>query len=225
MKSKLKGWIGEKKSAFYMWFSLNKKTYFRFHNIILPSNNGTTQIDHLIVSKYGLFIIETKNRKGWIFGSTDQQNWTQVIFDQKYSFQNPLRQTFRQKKVLKEFLNINEDEIKTVIFFNGRCTFKTPMPENVIKSRLGRYIKNNRHIIVTQNEVDRIVNDLNQYISGSNLKNIDHIESLTLRHNSNTVCPKCGGGLVVRTARKGQSSGNRFLGCKNYPKCKFTKKI
>lgn len=41
-----------------------KKTYHRFHNLIIPSRNGTTQIDHVVISPYGVFIIETKNMGG-----------------------------------------------------------------------------------------------------------------------------------------------------------------
>ena len=130
----LRGWIGEKKTTFKMWLSLDAKTYRRFHNVIIPSKNGTTQIDHLLVSPYGLFIVETKNKKGWIFGSENQPKWTQTLYRKKYSFQNPLRQTFRQKKILSEFLNLNESIIHTIVYFVGDCSFKTPLPANVIRS-------------------------------------------------------------------------------------------
>ena len=95
-----RGWIGEQKTRFYLWLSLRNKTYCKFNNLILPSTNGTTQIDHLIVSVFGLFIVETKNKKGWIFGSDQQDFWTQIIYAKKHSFQNPLRQVYRQKKIL-----------------------------------------------------------------------------------------------------------------------------
>jgi len=62
-----------------MWLWLRNKSYRRFHNVILPSHNGTTQKDHLIISFYGLFIVETKNKKGWIFGSEEKAKWTQSI--------------------------------------------------------------------------------------------------------------------------------------------------
>ena len=92
-----------------------------------------------------MFIVETKNRKGWIFGSEKQPSWTQSIYGRKYSFQNPLRQTFRQKKILSDFLNLAESNIHTVIYFVGDCKFKTPLPDNVIKSGVGRYIKRFRN--------------------------------------------------------------------------------
>ena len=219
----LRGWFGEKKTTFNMWLSLDKDVYRRFHNLIIPSKNGTTQLDHLLVSPYGLFIVETKNKKGWIFGSGDQSKWTQSIYGKKYSFQNPLRQTFRQKKVLSEYLGVDESIIRTVVFFVGDCKFKTRLPENVLNSRLGKYIKQFKDPIIDHLEIDRIVVQLQRHVLESSLTNKDHIRSLRERHSSTTVCPKCGSNLVERTARKGPKEGLKFLGCENYPRCRFTK--
>lgn len=51
-----KGWFGEKKTAFSMWLFFSNKHYTKFHDIILPSSNGTSQIDHIVISQYGLFM-------------------------------------------------------------------------------------------------------------------------------------------------------------------------
>lgn len=220
-----RGWIGEQKTKFYLWLSLRNKAYCKFNNIILPSTNGTTQIDHLIVSVFGLFIVETKNKKGWIFGSDQQDFWTQIIYAKKYTFQNPLRQVYRQKKILSEFLNIDEPKIHTVIYFAGNCKFKTPLPDNVIKSGVSRYIKRFRHPLLSTEEVDRIVISIKKHLSESSFSNSDHIRSLRNRYASNTICPKCGSNLILRTAQKGPNTGKQFLGCENYPKCLFTKSV
>jgi len=219
----LRGWFGEKKTTFNMWLSLNKKVYRRFHDVIIPANNGTTQIDHILVSPYGLFIVETKNKKGWIFGSEDQPKWTQSIYGKKYSFQNPLRQTFRQKKVLSEYLGLHESIIHTVIFFVGDCEFKTDLPDNVINSRLGRYIKKFKARILSPEETNGIVGKLERHVSESTLTTRDHVRSLRERHSSTTVCPRCGSNLVERSARKGPNAGSKFLGCESYPRCRFTR--
>ncbi len=60
--------------------SLDKTVYTLFKNVTLPTDDGTTQIDHIIVSKYGIFVVETKNMQGWIFGSAQQKSWTQKLF-------------------------------------------------------------------------------------------------------------------------------------------------
>jgi restriction system protein len=220
-----RGWFGEKKTTFDMWLSLDSRVYRRFHDVIIPSKNGTAQIDHILVSPYGLFIVETKNKKGWIFGSEDQPKWTQSIYGKKYSFQNPLRQTFRQKKVLSEYLDLPETNIHTVIYFVGECEFKTRLPNNVLNSRLGKYIRRFKSRILSVEEVDRIAGRLERHVAESSLTSRDHVRSLRERHSSNTACPKCGSNLVKRTAKKGPNSGSSFLGCGNYPRCRFTKKI
>lgn len=175
--STLKGWLGEKKTTFKMWLSLAKRIYNRFHNIIIPASNGTTQIDHLLVSPYGIFIVETKNKSGWIFGAENQAKWTQTLYGKKYSFQNPLRQTYRQKKILAEFLPVDESYIHTVIYFIGDCKFKTQLPSNVINSRLGKYIKQFKDRILVPEEIDRIVGKLERHVSESSLTTRDHIRS------------------------------------------------
>lgn len=223
--SLFRGWIGEKKTTFKMWLSLKPKTYRKFHNLIIPAKNGTTQIDHLLVSPYGLFLIETKNKKGWIFGSENHAKWTQVLYSKKYTFQNPLRQTFRQKKVLCEFLDINETLVHTIVYFVGDCKFKTKQPDNVIRSRLGRYIKKYRDRILSPDEIERLVLTLENHVSESSLTTRDHVRSLHQRHKSNTVCPICGSDLVERTVKKSSKIGSKFLGCESYPKCRFTKNI
>ncbi len=85
----LKGWFEERIAALSLWLFLDRRIYRRFHDVIIPSPNGTTQIDHLLISPFGLFLIETKNFKGWIFGSEDQANWTQSIFGKKRRFEIP----------------------------------------------------------------------------------------------------------------------------------------
>ncbi len=55
---------------------LDKEKYHLIKNVTLPTEAGTTQVDHIIVSQYGIFVVETKNMKGWIFGSKNQKDWT-----------------------------------------------------------------------------------------------------------------------------------------------------
>lgn len=98
--SAFRGWMGETMATLGMSLSLDSQTYHRFDNIIIPTTNGTTQNDHILVSKFGIFVIETKNMKGWIFADQYQPQWTQLIHGRKYKFQNPLRQNFRHTKCL-----------------------------------------------------------------------------------------------------------------------------
>ena len=72
-----KGFAGEMRVHISTKIHLNKDKYYVLRNVTLPTADGTTQIDHIIVSEYGVFVIETKNMKGWIFGGVRQKMWTQ----------------------------------------------------------------------------------------------------------------------------------------------------
>ena len=98
-----KGLFGEALVKLSAKISLPASTYHPFHNVTLPTPDGTTQIDHIFVSPYGIFVVETKNMKGWIFGSEKQSQWTQKIFKQTFKFQNPLRQNYKHVKALEAY--------------------------------------------------------------------------------------------------------------------------
>ncbi|MEX0604990.1 MAG: nuclease-related domain-containing protein [Marinobacter sp.] len=112
---------------------LDRKTYHLIRNITLPTEDGTTQIDHIIVSPFGVFVVETKNMKGWIFGSAHQPQWTQKIFRHSQKFQNPLRQNYKHVKTLQTLLGLTDSQIHSLVVFVGDATFKTEMPTNVTK--------------------------------------------------------------------------------------------
>lgn len=96
----VKGFFGEISIRILLKF-LNKDKYLIINDVLIPTNNGTTaQIDHIVVSIYGIFVIETKNYNGWIFGSENSKNWTQVIYKTKNHFYNPIMQNKGHIKAL-----------------------------------------------------------------------------------------------------------------------------
>ena len=220
-----KGWIGEKKTQFNLWLGLDSNLYQRFHDVIIPSSHGTTQIDHILVSPFGIFVVETKNYKGWIYGSEDQSTWTQVIYKSKHKFQNPLRQTHRHKKVLSKYLGVGESFILPVISFVGDVELKTELPTNVLTSRVSSYIKQFNEEVFSNDEVERITGLLSNVKSEYNISKSEHIQSLEDRYSSDTICPKCGSNLVLREVKQGSRRGSQFLGCSSFPRCRFTKQI
>jgi hypothetical protein len=138
--------MGEFQVNLLIQLFLPKVKYHLIKNVTIPTEDGTTQIDHIVVSKYGIFIIETKNMKGWIFGKPSQKQWTQKIFKQSFKFQNPLHQNYKHIKTLESYLDVDPNSLHSVIIFIGDSTFKTEMPDNVTYARAGiEYIKSKRH--------------------------------------------------------------------------------
>lgn len=142
--SKIKGSVGEFKVNTRLNFLGNE--YISLNDILIKSSNGnTSQIDELVLSEYGIFIIETKNYKGWIFGNEKSENWTQVIFKEKHTFRNPIKQNWSHvyalKNVLSEFPNIHYFPI---VVFTGDATLKgieSTVPV-IYSNRLNSTIKN-----------------------------------------------------------------------------------
>ena len=156
-----KGFIGEQIVNLSIKLLLDGKVYTLIKNVTLPIEDGTTQIDHILVSKFGIFVIETKNMKGWIFGSKHQKQWTQQIFKHRNKFQNPLHQNYKHTLALAACLNTEDSKIFSVITFVGDSQFKTVMPENVTSaSGLIRYIKSKQSILLSDSEQRDLINKI-----------------------------------------------------------------
>ncbi len=137
---------------------LDKNEYHLIKNVTLATEDGTTQIDHVIISAYGVFVVETKNMKGWIFGSAKQKSWTQKIYKQTHKFQNPLHQNYKHVKTLEALLGLKEHQLHSVVVFVGDSQFKTEMPENVtFGGGYIRYIKSKQQVVLTEAEVEEII--------------------------------------------------------------------
>jgi len=217
-----KGWLGEKETQFGMWIKLNSKVYKRFHNLILNTSNGTTQIDHVILSRFGIFVIETKNYKGWIFGNENQKSWTQVLYNKKHSFQNPLHQNYKHTRALSEHLNVDPSKIHSIVFFIGDAILKTELPANVITSGLSEYIKRFDRVVFSDIELTHFEEQLSRLKSISASTN-EHVRTLKEKYSNDTICPKCGSPLIQRIAKQGPQAGAEFLGCSGFPRCKYKK--
>ncbi|MBN2824228.1 MAG: NERD domain-containing protein [Campylobacterales bacterium] len=222
MFSQFKGWFGEKQTQLGMWMKLGDE-YKRFHDVIVPIQNSTTQIDHILISSFGIFVIETKNINGWIFGSETSKYWTQSLYGKKYTFQNPLHQNYRHTKALASYLDIHHDHFHSVVFFIGETAkLKTQLPNNVMTHGLSAYIKSFKDTIFSNAEIEQIERKI-QKLKDNNISTKEHIENLKSRHNSISICPKCGGELKKRETKQRKNTESYFLGCSNFPKCRYTK--
>lgn len=220
-----KGILGEFIVNTAVRFFLDTQKYHLIKNVTLPTEDGSTQIDHIIVSEFGVFVIETKNMKGWIFGLEHQKQWTQKIFKHTSKFQNPLHQNYKHTKTLSSCLDINEDKLFSVIVFVGDSTFKTNMPENVTYARgLIRFIKSKKSSIISSKESIEITERIQSGRLKSSIKthraHAKHVQEIKNKEPIKKQCPKCGNSLILRTAKKGANAGNQFWGCTQYPKCK-----
>jgi len=219
-----KGHIGELLVRLFAHWQLDRQTYRRLHNVTLSTPDGTTQIDHVFLSPYGIFVLETKNMRGRIFGSEKQPQWTQKLYKRTFKFQNPLRQNYKHLKALEATLGVSPEHLHSVITFIGGSTFKTRMPANVTQG-IGfiRYIKSFQQRVFSEAEVDALMQALqNSRRTPSLATHREHVQNLKRRSDPNAErqCPKCGSALVARSENSDPKAGQQFWGCSMLPKCR-----
>ena len=221
-----KGMIGEIIVNISAKWLLDKNEYHLIKNVTLPTPGGTTQIDHIIISVYGIFVIETKNMKGWIFGKENQQTWTQKIYRHSSKFQNPLHQNYKHVKNIEQLLGLNDNQVHSLVVFVGDSTFKTEMPENVTYGAgYARYIKSKKQPVLSPTEVSAIITKIEQGRLSQSFKtnraHVNHVKNIQNQKNNSIACPKCGSSMKRRESK----NGNAFWGCSRFPECRGTKNI
>jgi len=163
--------------------------YHLMNHVTLQQKDGTTQVDHILVSRFGVFVIETKDYKGWIFGDAKQPNWTQVLFKRKFRFQNPILQNFRHVRAVQGLLDfLPPGAVKSVVVFTGDAEFKTEIPQGVFSlSKVIEYLREQTVEVMSLNRMQFCVGRLETArLAISGQTDVQHAESLERRHGSAT---------------------------------------
>ncbi|MBW8191434.1 NERD domain-containing protein [Neiella marina] len=178
----LKGRLGEAEVTRVLQKHLNEQDYTILNDVTLSlADGGTTQIDHVVLSQFAIFVIETKNMTGWIFGHQHQSMWTQTIGRKSFRFQNPIRQNYKHTKALAMLLNVAHEQFRSVIVFTDAAQLKTKMPGNVGKpAAMALYIKSFSDRIIDADELKHIAQHLDhvrlERSAKTNRSHIDYLE-------------------------------------------------
>lgn len=192
--------------------------YKLYHDLYVPNEKGgTTQIDHVVTSPYGIFVIETKHYDGWILGQENQKYWTQVIYKRKEKLYNPIWQNYGHIQALTKYIGKEDFEpIHSIIAFLQQSTLK--FKENFKSARVIQFpqllkvIKEWNELKISASELQTI----NQALEGlviedkkekqqlkkqhvhtlkTNLRSQKVKETESIKQNS---CPKCGEELTLK---------------------------
>jgi hypothetical protein len=208
-------------------FSILKRLpdeYYSWNDIVIQRNGYSVQIDHVVVSPYGIFVIETKNYTGWIYGNDTSDQWTKNMYGYRYHFGNPVKQNHSHVKALANLFCMSENSfIPIVVFLHGADLHCNTQSTVIYAGQLLDVIYSYNQQVMTLDEVQRLAAILNAATIETEDTRKEHLnkvyDSIGRKNYQiyNGICPKCGGHLVEREGRYGY-----FLGCSNYPKCKFT---
>ena len=226
LRPKIKGFLGEK-SVSTILSLLPKEDYRVLNDCLLPTESGTTQIDHIVLSRFGIFVIETKNYSGKLYGKEFSEHWTQINGKSKVSIYNPLRQNYHHTKVLEGLLELPSSCFIPVVVFSVESTVKVESSKPLVYTvNLNRLIRSYEQEVIDPS----LLNGLAKTILLANITDPEarkmHVQSVQKKKEDReekikaNICPHCGSALVRRTGKYGA-----FWGCSNYPACKFTKPI
>ena len=221
---KFRGFMGE------FWVKLKlkklpKNKYINLNNIMLQDNNGIHQIDHIVLSNHSIFVIETKNYYGLIKGKEFDNKWCQYLGKNKSYFINPIHQNYGHIKSLSNLLKLDDKYFISVICFSNQA--KIDVKSSSIVTQVD--FLDNEILKYNENIVDSDIKELANVIIDNNIEDKksrkQHVEDIRIKVNNarelenNMICPKCGNKLTERIGKYG-----KFIGCSNYPKCKYIKK-
>ena len=201
--------------------------YHVIDDVLFMSNGRSTQIDHIVVSPYAVFVIETKGYKGWIFGGENSEYWTQIIYKRKSTFYNPIHQNDGHIRFLKFLLkDLGNIPFVPIVVFNNEADLKVNVNNHIVVNRycLKDAILQYKETVINLELKTKIISRIeassrtqekramreHKYNARSKQYDIRNM----IQHG---VCPRCGGMLVERRGKYGC-----FYGCSNYPKCTFT---
>lgn len=222
-----KGKAGEMRVAKIL-SKLPEEEYRVINNLLIKQGNKTTQIDHVVVSEYRIFVIETKHYRGWIYGDANREYWTQNIYGNKYDLWNPIHQNQGHVRALRRVLtDIPPGVFISIVTFSRQASLDIRNSENVIYwDELKKLICSYQRKLISTEQAQNAYETLSAANIDSKDNQKQHVrrvrEQISKREETIAKgrCPRCGGELVLRKGTYGP-----FYGCSNYPRCKFTHKL
>ena len=154
------------------------------NHVTIRMDDGTTQVDHILVSRFGVYVIETKDYNGWIFGKATERTWTHVHFRWKFKFQNPIFQNYRHVLAVQRLLDFLPPEaIKSLVVFSGNAEFMTEMPQGVIGiDQLAAHVRRQTTEVMSLNRLQFCVGRLETArLTLSGETDVEHVQSLARR--------------------------------------------
>lgn len=206
-------------------------------NLYVPKEDGkTSEIDVIYITQKGIFVFESKNYSGWIFGDEDGLYWTVSLPNgQKNRFYNPIKQNRTHLKWLGQFLG-GEVPLFSIVVFSERCELKkinvTSPDIKVIKRdrtyATVRKIWETVDDVLSDDQIEALYSKLKTLTNADEAVKLAHIKDIedmkTVRESEAKLCPRCGKPLVLRTAKKGDHAGEQFYGCSGFPGCRYMEK-
>ncbi|ASK28428.1 nuclease-related domain-containing protein [Neisseria chenwenguii] len=149
--------VGRFTANFRAQCKLNAEIYHEINKLDVRSGSEHLQVDHVYISRHGIFVVNTPNQQGLIWGDKKDGLWTQRYHKSESQFPNPLRQNQRYIEALSKQLSLPQQVFFSVAVFGKNCRFQTMMPDNVVESfDFVEYVSQYEEILLSDEEVVQI---------------------------------------------------------------------
>ena len=193
---------------------------------MINDQGKSRQIDHIAITEYGIFVIETKNYSGTICGKENAEEWIQYLGNKKYYLKNPIHQNYGHYKIVKNIIYDERVYIEPIVVFIDGCKINVATYNKVMfASMIQRYIQRKSKVL-SENWINQLYNII--------MENRITDEETILNHDFNVqkynefkgkmvnlgICPRCESKLLLKNGEN-----YKFYICSSYPKCRFIKNI
>ncbi len=212
-----RGKSGENKVKWVIGETIENEQYI-INDLIITNEGKTSQIDHIVINPRGVFVIETKNYSGDIYGSENQREWTQVLAygNVKNKLYNPIKQNATHVYHVKKI--VGKLPVHSLVVFVQNNTYHIEANNVIPLSSLRSSLQYGESVLSVKQMEIAYKTLLSKKTEISTQEHIHNVREQQ-RNLERGICPRCGGQLVLRNGKYGE-----FWGCSNYPKCKFIKK-
>lgn len=223
----LKGRIGEDRIADILYENVPGKFQI-FRNLYVPYRGATAELDIVMAHETGVFVFESKNYRGRIYGDLSGLYWVQAFPNRrKRPFYNPVRQNRNHIKALSEYLNMPPRFFRSCIVFSDECELrKVPQTSAFTIVTQTSDLAERLQLMISALtpalrpvEIQAISKRLLPLTDADSSVKKKHIERIRNALKSD-ICPFCGGKLVIRRGKYAD-----FGRCSNYPQCKFKRNV
>lgn len=181
----------------------------------------TFEVDHIVINPRGIFVLETKNWAGEVFGAEDDEMWKQCHGRGRYAKEdnhpNPIKQNSGHAYHIRQILG-GKYEVNPLVVMANDNAGRILSDKIVNLCELAPYLDIFGPTIYSVSEMEQIYDILTEYQMRNGVSHDEHVRTIERNRElvAKGVCPACGGKLVLRRGQNGD-----FWGCENYPDCKF----
>lgn len=170
---RFRGDIAESRTRRILANGLEKNRFTILNDVVLPAGGGTVNIDHLVVSRFGVFVIESQYASGLVTGTEFQDRWKQQHWGRSIRMENPVHQNAVQAEILGRLLDMPSSKIHPVVVLTGHKGMKSQAPAHLVTAEnLISYIRRKGIHVFQPEQADRIlkaIEEVRVHPAGKNL--------------------------------------------------------